>query len=62
MQHCFYFEAVDRMLQDIQSNGRLFSGLPFIIEEDFDQILLVVRRGTRAIIVGACLQRSYIWP
>ena len=29
---------------------------------DFAQILLVVRRGTRATIVGACIQRSYIWP
>ncbi len=28
MQHRYCFEAVDRMLQDIQSDGRLFGGLP----------------------------------
>lgn len=29
---------------------------------DFAQILPVVCRGTRATIVGACIQRPYIWP
>ena len=59
MQHCFCFEAVDRMLQDIRSNDCLFGGLPVIMGGDFAQILPVVRRAT---IVGACIQRSYIWP
>ena len=62
MQHGFCFEAVDQMLQDIWSNDRLFGRLPVIIEGDFAQILPVVRRGTRATIVGACIQRFYIWP
>ena len=62
MQHRFCFEVVDRMLQDIRSNNRLFGGLPVIMGGDFAQILSVVRRDTRATIVGACIQRSYIWP
>lgn len=50
------------MLHDIRSNNRLFGGLPVIIGDDFAQILPVICRGTRAAIVGACIQRSYIWP
>ena len=60
MQHRSCFEVVDRMLQDIRSNNRLFGGLPVIMGGDFAQILPVVRRGTRATVVGACIQRSYI--
>ncbi len=62
MQHHFYFEVVDQMLQDIRSNNRLFGGLPVIMGGDFAQILLVVYQDTRATIVGAYIQRSYIWP
>ena len=62
MQHRFCFEAVDRMPQDIKSNNRLFRGLLVIMGGDFAQILPIVCRGTRATIVGACIQRSYIWP
>ena len=62
MQHRFCFEAVDQMLQDIRSNDCLFGGLPVIVGGDFAQILPVVHRGTRATIVGACIQRFYIWP
>lgn len=62
MQHCFCFEVVDQMLQDIRSNNRLFRGLLVIMGGDFAQILPVIRRGTRATIVGACIQRFYIWP
>ena len=60
MQYRFCFEAVNRILQDIRSNNRLFGGLPMVIGEDFAQILFVVCRGTRATIVEASIQRSYI--
>ena len=40
MQHPFCFEAVNSMLQDIQSNDRLFSSLSIVIEGDFVQIVL----------------------
>ena len=62
MQHHFCFEAVDQMLQDIWSNDCLFSGLPMVIGGDFAQILPVVCQGTRATILRACIQHSYIWP
>ena len=62
MQYRFCFEAVDRMLQDIRSDNRLFGVLPMVMGGDFAQILPVVCQGTRATIVGACIQCSYIWP
>ena len=62
MQHRFCFEAVDRMLQDIRSDNRLFGGLPIVMGGDFAQILPVVCRGTSTTIVGACIQRFYIGP
>ncbi len=43
------------MLQDIRSDNRLFGDLPMVMGGDFAQILPVVRRGTRATIVGACI-------
>jgi hypothetical protein len=62
MQHKFCFEAVDRCLQDIRGNQSLFGGIPTLFGGDFAQILPVVRRGSRAATVQACIQRSYIWP
>ena len=62
MQHKYYFEAVHRMLMDVRSNDALFGGVPTIFGGDFAQILPVVPRGSRADIVGACLQRSFLWP
>ena len=46
MQHCFCFEAVDRMLQDIQSYGCLFGSLLVITGRDFAQILPIVCQST----------------
>ena len=38
-----------------------FGGKVFIASGDWRQILPVVRRGTRASIIGSCLKRSYLW-
>ena len=63
MQHKYCFEAVHRMLSDICSNDRsLFGGIPTVFGGDFAQILPVIKRGSRAQIVDACLQRSFLWP
>ena len=62
MQYHFCYKAVDQILYDIQSNNRLFDSLPMVMEGDFAQILPIVCRGIRATIIGACIQRSYIWP
>lgn len=35
IQHRYCFEIVNQMLQDIQSNNRLFGGLFVIMEDDF---------------------------
>lgn len=61
MQYPFCFEAIDQILQDIWSNNRFFGSLLMVIRENFAQILLIVCQGTRITIVGAYIQRFYIW-
>lgn len=62
MQHCFCFEVINRMLQDIWSNNCLFGGLFIMMKGDFAQILPVICRSTKATIVRACIQHFNIWP
>lgn len=62
MHHRFCFEVIDQILEDIWSNNRLFRDLPMVMGKDFAQILPFVCRGTRATIMRACIQYSYIWP
>jgi hypothetical protein len=38
-----------------------FGGLTFVFGGDFQQILPVILKGSRAQIVGACMQRSILW-
>jgi hypothetical protein len=61
MQHRHIHEAVDRTLRDIRDTDSLFGGLSIIFGGDFQQILPVIIKGSRADIVSACIQRSYIW-
>jgi hypothetical protein len=55
---------VHRLIVDLRSvaDDVLFKGVPVILKGDFAQILLVVPHGSRADIVRACLQRTWIWP
>ena len=64
MQHKYCFEVVHRLLVDLRSvaDDVLFGGVPVILGGDFAQILPVIPRGSRADIVTACLQKSFIWP
>ena len=64
MQHKYCFEVVHRLLVDLRSvtDNVLFGGVPVILGGDFAQILPVIPHGTRADIVMACLQKSFIWP
>lgn len=62
MQHKHCFTAVHRTLTDLLDNENLFGGIPMVLGGDFAQILPVVRKGTRATIVEANIQRSFIWP
>lgn len=61
MQYKHYFKAVDRYLQDICNYDLLFGGIPILLGGDFAQILPVIKRGSRATIVSACLHASPIW-
>ena len=60
MQHRHIHEAVDRTFQDIRHSDKPFGGLPIVFGGDFKQILPVIVKGSRAQIVGACFQRSWI--
>ena len=61
MTHRHCFEALDRTFQDLQNSNKHFGGLTMIFAGDFQQILPVVDKGSRADIVGACLRSSYLW-
>lgn len=62
MQHKHCFIAVHHTLTDLFDNENLFGGIPVVLGGDFAQILPVVRKGTRATIVQANIQHSFIWP
>ncbi|THH29066.1 hypothetical protein EUX98_g5120 [Antrodiella citrinella] len=62
MQHRHAAEAVDKTLRDLRSCDRPFGGITVVFGGDFQQILPVVPNGAREEIVGASLQRSYLWP
>lgn len=62
MTHRHAFEAVDRTLRDVMNNDREpFGGKVFVISGDFRQILPVVKRGTPAETIDACLKMSPLW-
>jgi hypothetical protein len=61
MQHKFTFEAVDRTLRDLTQVDKPFGGKVVVMGGDFRQVLPVIPRASRAQIVEACLNRSYIW-
>uniref|UniRef100_K3YCB4 ATP-dependent DNA helicase n=2 Tax=Setaria italica TaxID=4555 RepID=K3YCB4_SETIT len=55
-------EALDNSLRGIMGRQDLpFGGKIVVFGGDFRQVLLVVRKGSRAQIVDASLRRSYLW-
>ncbi|XP_072013683.1 uncharacterized protein [Amphiura filiformis] len=54
-------EAVDRTMQDIRQNNRIFGGVTVVLSGDWRQILPVVRKGGRAEVVDACIKSSPLW-
>ena len=55
-------DALDNSLRDIMDRPNLpFGGKTMVFGGDFRQVLPVVRRGSRAQIVGASLRMSYLW-
>jgi ATP-dependent exoDNAse (exonuclease V) alpha subunit len=65
MQHRYCAEAVNRTLQDIfklkEEDDTQFGKITVVFGGDFQQILPVVKKGSRADIIGASLLRSPLW-
>nr|XP_047123764.1 uncharacterized protein LOC105849148 [Hydra vulgaris] len=53
--------AIDKLLQDICNNNFPFGGKVILMDEDFRQILPVVKRGRPAEVVESCLKCSEHW-
>ena len=54
-------EALDNNLCDIMDRPELpFGGKTVVFSGDFRQVLPIVRRGSRAQVVGALLRMSYL--
>ena len=61
MMHKHAAECIDRTLRDLCSNDLPFGGKVIAFGGDFRQILPIIRRGSRAEVVSACLNRSSLW-
>jgi hypothetical protein len=64
MQHKHCFTAVHRSLCDVLDkpiDGPLFGGIPAVLGGDFAQILPVVKKGSRADVIAANIQRCHVW-
>jgi hypothetical protein len=61
MLHRHIMEAVDRSFRDLRDSDRPFGGLTVIFGGDFQQILPVILKGSRAQVVGASMRRSILW-
>ncbi|XP_022040960.1 ATP-dependent DNA helicase RRM3-like [Helianthus annuus] len=67
MTHKHCFEALDKTMKDISRSSQLnmqskpFGGKVILFGGDFRQILPVIPKGTRTMIVNASLNSSYIW-
>ncbi|XP_062103729.1 uncharacterized protein LOC133814833 [Humulus lupulus] len=57
-----HIEALNKMLQDINDSDVAFGGKVVVFGGDFQQVLPVVRKGTRQEQVNSSLVHSYLWP
>jgi ATP-dependent DNA helicase PIF1 len=60
MQNKYDFETVNRTLRDIRDCEKPFGGLSVILNDNFAQILPVVKRANRARTMAANLQQSFL--
>ena len=61
MANKYLIEALDNGLQDITKNNRPFGGKVIVFAGDFRQTLPIMKHGSRAQTVNACLKRSRLW-
>ena len=61
MQHRHIFDAVDKLFQDVNKSKKPFGGITVVFGGDFQQILPVIIKGSRAEIVAASLCHSQLW-
>ena len=61
MIHRHAAERIERSMRDLCSCDLPFGGKVIVFGGDFRQILPVVRHGTQADVVSACLNRSPLW-
>jgi hypothetical protein len=61
MQHKHVMETVDRSFRDLRNCDKPFGGLSVVFGGDFQQILPVIVKGSRAQVVAGCMQRSSLW-
>ncbi|XP_019161175.1 PREDICTED: uncharacterized protein LOC109157791 [Ipomoea nil] len=67
MTHKYYFEALDKTMRDIlrftipSSDQKTFGGKTLVLGGDFRQILPVIPKATRPMVVGATINSSYLW-
>jgi len=62
MQHKHVMETVDCTLRDIRDELDIpFDGIPIVWGGDFNKLCQLSQGGKKEDIVGACLQKSYLW-
>jgi hypothetical protein len=61
MQHKHVMKTVDHTFRDLRGSDNPFGGLSVVFRGDFQQLLPVIVKGSRAQVVGGCMQRSFLW-
>src|SRR5258708_36794329 len=61
MISCYAPEALDRTLQDLRKNNHQFGGITMVFGGDFQQVLPVIPKGSREMVVCATFCKSPIW-
>ncbi|XP_019197736.1 PREDICTED: uncharacterized protein LOC109191565 [Ipomoea nil] len=67
MTHKYYFEAFDKTMRDLLrftipgSTEKTFGGKTVVLDGDFRQILPIIPKATRPMVVGATINSSYLW-
>ena len=61
MQHWHIIQAVHKTFKDLRGSNQPFGGVTVVFGGDFQQILPVILKGSRAAVVGACIKRSFLW-